>query len=142
MGEAAQARLRLRMLKNCFKPAQNRASPPDRAGTLEADGTEADAGGWRQEWWAKGGKVVAAKAWRRFCSRWRWGASWPFGGKVEGLSRPNRRMAGSLVVDVRSIEGVAGRFPLEWVAAHEVAARERLFPLMGYEAVSIGGALD
>lgn len=25
-------------------------------------------------------------------------------------------------------EGVTGNFPLEWVAAHEVAARERPFP--------------
>ncbi|HBJ85265.1 MAG TPA: hypothetical protein DDZ88_15600 [Verrucomicrobiales bacterium] len=31
-------------------------------------------------------------------------------------------------------EGVTGHFPLEWVAAHEVAARERLFPLkISYE---------
>jgi len=29
---------------------------------------------------------------------------------------------------VRSGEGVAGTVPLEWVAVHEVAARERLFP--------------
>ena len=69
-----------------FKPAQKRASPPEEAGSLEADGTAADAGGWRQERWAKhlceggqsgrrqskGGGLVQEEG---------GGASWLFGGE-------------------------------------------------------------
>jgi hypothetical protein len=41
-------------------------------------------------------------------------------------TEPNRSITGARN---RATEGVTGHFPLEWVAPHEVGARERLFPL-------------
>ena len=53
--------------------------------------------------------------------------------------RCHERVAGESAVRLRHVagEGVTGHLPLEWVAAHEVAARESPFPPMPVAPVVI-----
>lgn len=46
-------------------------------------------------------------------------------GSRTGSTGPNRNVTAPTK---RATEGVTGHLPLEWVAPHEVGARERLFP--------------
>ena len=73
----------------------------------------------RSEWSGHGvdGQTAPAKtapqaAWAKTRSR------------TEG-TEPNRSVTAPTK---RAMEGVTGHLPLEWVAPHEVGARERLFP--------------
>lgn len=73
----------------------------------------------RSEWSGHGvdGQTAPAKT-----------APQPAGAKTRSrteITEPNRSFTAPTK---RATEGVTGHFPLEWVAPHEVGARERLFP--------------
>lgn len=121
------------MLKLISSLRRNALPRPCRAGISEADGTAADA----KTGDKNGGRNIrceGGKSGRRLARR---------GSVQEGCGEQVGRLAvsGGLVPTEptnggiarggsaeRIREGVTGRLPLEWVAPHEVGARERLFP--------------
>ncbi len=98
---------------------------------LKADGTAGEAKTGEPVRGAFCGRAGRGLARRRICSRGLGGASWPFGGKWRDC--PTAPTNGVIAAAgarswVGSCEGVAGDFPLEWVAPHAVGAKGKAFP--------------